>query len=401
MRDALDRCIIQATQAGLPLVAAPYRAVADMVGSEEAEVIARFKRLVANESIRRIGAVPNHYALGLTANGMSVWDVADEDVAAIGPAVGALDFVTHCYERPRHLPLWPYNLFAMVHGRSRAEVAEKVARLASIIGPACRAHEVLYSTRLLKKTGLRIADRATPYRSARHETPTRAPGRPGTGRARACPRCRRGARRRAALSAALRHLPWRRPSRRDRTGAAAGKSRASHRRARRGRDRVGAHGHADARLHANLEKAGHRRAGVVHHDAAALHAPLGRARNHRKPDCSRHCAGADASGLRRRSAQPVCRGRDRRPSCDHSRRRSLRTRLARFLGPASRCMAGPSSRPTGALSISCRAMAGSPSTISCRLTRSRKSAPGSIHATSRSRVMGRISQSRTTSRTAS
>lgn len=157
MLDALDRRIIAATQAGLPLVPAPYRAVADIVGADEAEVIARIKNLLADGSIRRIGAVPNHYALGFTANGMSVWDVIDDDIAAIGPVVGALDFVTHCYERPRHLPLWPYNLFAMVHGRSRAEVEEKVAQVAALIGTAARAHEILYSTRLLKKTGLRLA----------------------------------------------------------------------------------------------------------------------------------------------------------------------------------------------------------------------------------------------------
>jgi DNA-binding Lrp family transcriptional regulator len=155
--DALDRRIVKATQAGLPLVAEPYRAVADMIGADEAEVIARLARMLANGAIRRIGAVPNHYALGFSANGMSVWDVADERIAEIGAAVGALDFVTHCYERPRRLPLWPYNLFAMVHGESRAEVEEKVERINGLIGPAARGHDVLYSRRILKKTGLRIA----------------------------------------------------------------------------------------------------------------------------------------------------------------------------------------------------------------------------------------------------
>ncbi|RTM14336.1 MAG: Lrp/AsnC family transcriptional regulator, partial [Bradyrhizobiaceae bacterium] len=58
---------------------------------------------------------------------------------------------------PRHLPLWPYNLFAMVHGRTRDEVRAKVAEIAVLVGPAARAHEVLFSTRILKKTGLRIA----------------------------------------------------------------------------------------------------------------------------------------------------------------------------------------------------------------------------------------------------
>lgn len=157
MLDALDRRIVKATQAGLPLVAEPYRAVAEMVGADEADVIARLARMLANGAIRRIGAVPNHYALGFSANGMSVWDVADEQIAEIGAAVGALDFVTHCYERPRRPPLWPYNLFAMVHGQSRAEVEEKVERINRLIGPAARGHDVLYSRRILKKTGLRIA----------------------------------------------------------------------------------------------------------------------------------------------------------------------------------------------------------------------------------------------------
>jgi siroheme decarboxylase len=141
----------------LPLVREPYRDLAGRLGLDEAEIIARLKRLLDDGAIRRIGAIPNHYALGLTANGMSVWDVADELVAEVGARVGALDFVTHCYERPRHLPLWPYNLFAMVHGRTRDEVRSKVGEIAGLIGPAARGHDVLFSTRILKKTGLRIA----------------------------------------------------------------------------------------------------------------------------------------------------------------------------------------------------------------------------------------------------
>jgi DNA-binding Lrp family transcriptional regulator len=156
MLDATDRRLVAATQGGLPLVPEPYRALADLLGIRTAEVMARLERLLAEGAIRRIGAIPNHYALGLTANGMSVWDVEDARVAEIGPRVGALDFVTHCYERPRHLPTWPYNMFAMVHGRCRDEVQDKVAEIATVIGPAARAHDVLFSTRILKKTGLRI-----------------------------------------------------------------------------------------------------------------------------------------------------------------------------------------------------------------------------------------------------
>ncbi len=157
MLDDLDRRIIAATQGGLPLTPRPYHALAETLGVPAQEVMDRLRGMQARGVVRRIGAVPNHYALGWRANGMSVWDVADSRVADLGPQVGALDFVSHCYRRPRHLPLWPYNLFAMVHGRGRAEVEEKVARIAALLGPAARAHAVLYSTRILKKTGLRIA----------------------------------------------------------------------------------------------------------------------------------------------------------------------------------------------------------------------------------------------------
>ena len=157
MPDALDRRIIAETQAGLPLVREPYRAVAEAVGIGEDELRARLAALLSDGAIRRIGVIPNHYALGVNANGMSVWDVRDDLVDDVGAQVGALAFVTHCYERPRHLPMWPYNLFAMVHGRSRAEVGDLVARIAALIGSASRAHEVLFSTRILKKSGLRIA----------------------------------------------------------------------------------------------------------------------------------------------------------------------------------------------------------------------------------------------------
>ncbi len=154
--DAMDREIVRASQGGLPLVPRPYHALAETLGIEPGEVMARLQRMLATGAIRRIGAVPNHYALGWRANGMSVWDVADERVSELGRAVGKLEFVTHCYRRPRRPPLWPFNLFAMVHGRSREEVEDKVAEIAALLGTAARAHDVLYSTRILKKTGLRL-----------------------------------------------------------------------------------------------------------------------------------------------------------------------------------------------------------------------------------------------------
>ncbi|MBP6709403.1 MAG: Lrp/AsnC family transcriptional regulator [Candidatus Accumulibacter sp.] len=153
--DTIDRSLVLATQGGLPLVERPYHQLAEQIGIPPEEVMARLTRMLESGIIRRIGAVPNHYAIGYTANGMSVWDVPDEGIDELGARIGALDFVTHCYHRPRRLPAWRYNLFAMVHGASRAEVLAQVAEIARVIGADCRAHDVLFSTRILK-TGLRI-----------------------------------------------------------------------------------------------------------------------------------------------------------------------------------------------------------------------------------------------------
>ncbi len=155
--DKIDKAIVVATQAGLPLVPRPYETIAVQVGVEAADVVARLRRMLDDGIVRRIGIVPNHYALGLTRNAMTVWDVSDQQISRLGREIGALDFVTHCYQRPRRLPLWPYNLFAMVHGSSDDEIEAKIARIAALLGAACRARDVLVSTRILKKSGLRIA----------------------------------------------------------------------------------------------------------------------------------------------------------------------------------------------------------------------------------------------------
>ena len=152
----LDRRIVLATQQGLPLTPRPYHTLADQLDVEVDLIRQRLQHMLDTGVIRRIGAVPNHYTLGFRANGMSVWDVEDEHVSELGRRVGRLEFVSHAYHRPRRLPEWPYNLFAMVHGKHRTEVSDKVDAIARILGDAQRRYEVLFSTRVLKKTGLRL-----------------------------------------------------------------------------------------------------------------------------------------------------------------------------------------------------------------------------------------------------
>ncbi|MDD2739593.1 protein nirH [Methylomonas lenta] len=155
--DAIDRQIIQATQAGLPLVAEPYQVIAEQLGLSAQLVMQRMQAMQDNGVIRRIAAVPNHYKIGYRYNGMTVWDVDDLHIDSLGQRVAELSFVSHCYQRPRHLPDWPYNLFAMVHAKTELDAERQIALIADLLGTDSRRHAVLYSSKILKKTGLRIA----------------------------------------------------------------------------------------------------------------------------------------------------------------------------------------------------------------------------------------------------
>ncbi|MCD0501399.1 Lrp/AsnC family transcriptional regulator [Bordetella petrii] len=154
--DALlaDR-LIRLTEAGLPLVADPWAWVGDQLGLSPGAALALLQRLQSQGVIRRVAAVPNHYRLGYQHNGMTVWDVDDDKIDALGPLVGALPFVSHCYRRPRRRR-WRYNLFAMIHGRHAEEIERYRAQIRLVLGRWSLADDMLISTRILKKTGLRL-----------------------------------------------------------------------------------------------------------------------------------------------------------------------------------------------------------------------------------------------------
>ncbi len=155
--DELDRQIINATQAGLPLVPKPYEAIAELLNINAETVMQRLMLMQQQGVIRRIGVIPNHYRLGYRYNGMTVWNVVDERIDELGQQVGELEFVSHCYHRPRRLPEWSYNLFAMVHSKTETEVKSQIKQIEILLDDANLGNDVLYSTRILKKTGFRMS----------------------------------------------------------------------------------------------------------------------------------------------------------------------------------------------------------------------------------------------------
>lgn len=147
-----DIQIIKELQNGLPLAGRPYKIIAGRLKMSEEELINRVRGLIENGIIRRFGAAVRHQDLGFKANAMVVWDVPDDNVNDVGGKMAGFREVTHCYQRPRY-PKWPYNLFTMVHGRSREECAEIAGEISRAVGVS--RYELLFSTAELKKISMR------------------------------------------------------------------------------------------------------------------------------------------------------------------------------------------------------------------------------------------------------
>jgi DNA-binding Lrp family transcriptional regulator len=158
---SMRRLLISALQDGLPICAQPYLEIARQLGLSEDALLMLLEAMLDEGTIRRVGMVPNHYALGYNCNIMSVWDIEDSQIQTLGKAVGELSFVSHCYQRPRCLPDWPYNLFAMVHGKSEAESQRKLVNIEQLLGESNRGYSQLISKQILKKSGLRIQQGAS------------------------------------------------------------------------------------------------------------------------------------------------------------------------------------------------------------------------------------------------
>lgn len=147
--------LIQAIQAGLPLVRRPYREIGMRIGCSEDEVIGQLRSLIDSGTIKRLGVVVRHHELGYRANAMVVWDIPDQQVDRLGRQMGDQDCVTLCYQRPRRLPHWLYNLFCMVHGRDRDDVLACIDHVAAALDIDDLPHEVLFSGRRFRQRGAR------------------------------------------------------------------------------------------------------------------------------------------------------------------------------------------------------------------------------------------------------
>lgn len=165
--DDRDIAVLAAIEDGLALCERPYLQVGKKIQMSEEEVITRLERMRDTGVIRRMGLVLQHRPLGYRANAMVVWDVPDKDVDRIAASITAHDFITLCYCRARRAPLWPYNLYCMIHGQERDAVERRINQLKKSAGLEKFPTKTLFSTRKFKQTGARF--------SRSPETPAQVP----------------------------------------------------------------------------------------------------------------------------------------------------------------------------------------------------------------------------------
>ena len=151
----LDQQLIASIQGGLELTSKPFASIAAQLGISEQKVLNRLEQLKENGTIKRFGVVVRHRELGFKANAMVVWDVPDEAVAEIAQRIASFDCVTLCYQRPRHLPEWSYNLFSMIHGKDRESVLERLSDIIELLELQDIKHAPLFSTKCFKQRGAR------------------------------------------------------------------------------------------------------------------------------------------------------------------------------------------------------------------------------------------------------
>ncbi|MCP4284730.1 MAG: Lrp/AsnC family transcriptional regulator [Gammaproteobacteria bacterium] len=148
-----DYRLIAEIQDGLPLSSRPYAEIGKRIGLSEQQIIERIGALQKGGVIKRMGIVVRHHELGYTANAMVVWDVPDDQVDAVGEKLGSQPCVTLCYQRPRKLPEWPYNLFCMIHGQERERVLEHISSIVESQELDQIPHKILFSGKRYKQRG--------------------------------------------------------------------------------------------------------------------------------------------------------------------------------------------------------------------------------------------------------
>lgn len=144
----IERKILTAIQHGLPESRNPFKDMAEKIGIETEQLLDVLTKWKKEGIIRRIGAIVNHFKVGLRGGAMVVWQVEPEQTEKVGRILAGFEEVSHAYERPVYKN-WPYSIYTMVHGKSDDDVQQTVQRMSKASGIS--NYRILITEKELKK----------------------------------------------------------------------------------------------------------------------------------------------------------------------------------------------------------------------------------------------------------
>ena len=144
----IERKVLSVLQDGFPRTESPYKDMAEKAGIEIKELLAVLENWKREGKLRRIGAILDHFKVGLSGGAMVVWQVEEERVEQVGEKLAGFREVSHAYERNR-VENWPYNVYTMVHGVNFEEVKKTVAQMSQACGIS--NYRILVTEKELKK----------------------------------------------------------------------------------------------------------------------------------------------------------------------------------------------------------------------------------------------------------
>ena len=152
----LDRKIINRLSEDIPSDPTPFATLACELELPEQDLLDRIADYRDNRLMRRFAAIMAHHNAGFVANAMVAWRVPEDRVVETAQAMSEFNEVSHCYERPSY-PHWPYNIYTMIHGRTR----ERCLAIVQSIADRTDMHDyrVLFTAREFKKKSMRYFDR--------------------------------------------------------------------------------------------------------------------------------------------------------------------------------------------------------------------------------------------------
>lgn len=147
--DRIDKEIVYRLSGDMELKSDFFGSIAKELGIEVADLLERLNRMKGDGVLKRIAPILKHRNTEYRYNGMAVFKVADERVEAVVNQLKRSKNVSHIYERATHKN-WPYNVYGMTHGKSKAEVESIVDEVVRTCG--LDEFKVVYSVEEFKKT---------------------------------------------------------------------------------------------------------------------------------------------------------------------------------------------------------------------------------------------------------